>query len=236
MSIHPELQRLSLLYGDEAIERFQRARVIIFGVGGVGSWCAEALVRSGIGSITMVDADNVDPTNINRQLPATSLTVGQPKAEALARRLKEISPACRIDAIKAFYTAENANEFEIEGFDAVIDAIDSLPSKAALLLQASNLPSVKLFSSMGAARRVDPGMVKCAEFWKVKGCPLARALRDRFKRQATFPKRKFRCVYSDEPPKGEPKGTSMAVTATFGLRLAAEALNSLANTPTNTSL
>lgn len=230
MSLPPELQRTGLLYGDEAVERFVGARVIVFGVGGVGSWCAEALARSGIGALTMVDADVVDPTNINRQLPATTLTVGQPKAEVIARRVREINPSCQVKAIVDFYTADNAADFHIEDYDIVIDAIDSLPSKAALLLQATSTPGLRLFSSMGAAMKQDPGLVKTAEFWSVKGCRLARALRDRFKRQGVFPRRKFRCVYSDEAPKGEPKGTSMAVTATFGLRLAAEALNSLANT------
>lgn len=229
MSVPAELQRTALLYGPDAVERFAAARVIIFGVGGVGSWCAEALARSGIGCLTMVDADAVDATNINRQLPATTLTVGQPKAEVIARRVLEINPACRVKAIVDFYTADNAADFGVENYDIVIDAIDSLPSKATLIAQATSLPGVRLFSSMGAAMRQDPGMVKTAEFWQVKGCRLARALRDRFKRQGVFPKRKFRCVYSDEAPKGEPKGTSMAVTATFGLRLAAEALNSLAN-------
>lgn len=229
MIVPQEMQRTALLYGEDTIERFANARVIIFGVGGVGSWCVEALARSGIGTLTLVDADVVDPTNVNRQLPATTLTVGQPKAEVLAQRVREINPSCRVKSIVEFYTADNASEFHIEDYDVVIDAIDSLPSKAALLLQVTSMPGVKLFSSMGAAMKLDPGKVATAEFWSVKGCRLARALRDRFKRQGVFPKRKFRCVYSEENPKGEPKGTSMAVTATFGLRLAAEALNSIAN-------
>lgn len=228
MSIPAELQRTVLLYGPEAVERFASARVILFGVGGVGSWCAEALARTGIGHLTLVDADAVDPSNINRQLPATPLTVGQPKAEAMASRIAEVCPWCQVEAIERFYTADNADTFGIENYNVVIDAIDSVPSKATLILQATLLPGVKLFSSMGAARKTDPGMVSVAEFWKVKGCALARALRDRYKRAGTFPRRKFMCVYSEEVPKGEPKGTSVAITATFGLRLAAEALTHLA--------
>ncbi len=225
--ITEDLQRAQLLYGTEKIERLARTRALLFGVGGVGSWCAEALVRSGLGALTMVDADVVDVTNINRQCPATSLTVGLPKAQVMAERLKTIRPECEVNAIQAFYTAENQQEFHLEDYDVVIDAIDSVASKAALILQATSIPSVAFYSSMGAARRIDPTMVRHTEFWKVKGCPLARALRDKFKREETFPRRKFQCVYSEEPLSGSPKGTSMPVTATFGLTLASLAINQI---------
>lgn len=220
-------QRTILLYGEEATRRLADTRVIIFGVGGVGSWCAEALVRSGIGHITMVDADVVDPTNVNRQLPATSLTIGQPKVEVMRMRLLEINPDLDVCAIRDFYGPDNAARFPLDGYDIVVDAIDSPGSKAHLILQATSTPGVKLYSSMGAARRIDPSRVQDAEFWSVKGCPLARSLRDHFKKSEEKPRRKFRCVFSDEPPKGAPKGTSMMVTATFGLRLAALAINHL---------
>lgn len=222
-----ELQRSALLFGEEKMQRLGRARVIVFGLGGVGSWCAEALLRSGVGHLTLVDADDVDVTNINRQLPATSLTIGRPKAEVMVERLSAIRPDADIKAIVKFYTPENAAEFSLDTYDVVIDAIDSLPSKADLILRVTAMDSVRLYSSMGAARRLDPGRVSVAEFWKVRGCALARALRDRFKRGGVKPARKFSCVYSDEPVSGEPKGTSMAVTATFGLRLAALAIDSI---------
>lgn len=212
------------------MRRLADARVILFGVGGVGSWCAEGLIRSGLGHLTLVDADYVDVTNINRQLPAEPATVGQPKAEVMAERLRRLMPDAEVEAVRRFYDAETADTFAIENYDVVIDAIDSLASKAHLILRACSTPGLTLYSSMGAARRVDPGRVQVAEFWRVAGCPLARALRDRFKRESTFPARKFACVYSDEPPQGEPKGTSMPVTATFGLRLASLAINSLAKT------
>ncbi len=218
--IPEDLQRAQLLYGTEKMERMAKTRVLLFGVGGVGSWCAEALVRSGIGALTMVDADVVDVTNINRQCPATSLTIGLPKAQVMAERLKAIRPECEINAVQAFYTADNQQEFHLEEYDVVIDAIDSVASKAALILQATSIPGLRFFSSMGAARRLDPTMVRHTEFWKVRGCPLARALRDKFKREETFPHRKFQCVYSEEPISGSPKGTSMPVTAAFGLTLA----------------
>lgn len=222
-----ELQRSALLFGEEKMQRLGRARVIVFGLGGVGSWCAEALLRSGVGHLTLVDADDVDVTNINRQLPATSLTIGRPKAEVMVERFSAIRPDADIKAIVKFYTPENAAEFSLDTYDVVIDAIDSLPSKADLILRVTAMDSVRLYSSMGAARRLDPGRVSVAEFWKVRGCALARALRDRFKRGGVKPTRKFSCVYSDEPVSGEPKGTSMAVTATFGLRLAALAIDSI---------
>lgn len=222
-----ELQRAALLFGEEKMQRLGRTRVIVFGLGGVGSWCAEALLRSGVGHIMLVDADDVDVTNINRQLPATSLTVGRPKAEVMLERLNTVSPAADIKALVRFYTPENASEFELDTYDVVIDAIDSLPSKADLIMRVTAMKGVKLYSSMGAARRLDPGRVSVAEFWKVRGCALARALRDRFKQAGVKPARKFSCIYSDEPVSGEPKGTSMAVTATFGLRLAALAIDGI---------
>ncbi len=190
-------QRTELLVGGEAMKRLADTRVIIFGVGGVGSWCAESLVRSGIGHLTIVDSDRVCVTNVNRQLMATSRTVGMVKVEALCTRLKEINPHLDIDARQEIYSAETAGSFHIETYDYVIDAIDSLQNKADLILHATSL-KVKFFSSMGAALKMDPTRIHVAEFWKVTGCPLAAALRNRFKRNKVFPKRKFKCIYSDE--------------------------------------
>jgi tRNA A37 threonylcarbamoyladenosine dehydratase len=173
------------------------ARVIIFGVGGVGSWCAESLVRSGVRHITIVDSDRVCVTNINRQLMATMKTVGQVKVEALKQRLLEINPNAEIIPLQKIYSAETADSFNIEEYDYVIDAIDSLENKALLIRHATSC-KVKFFSSMGAALKLDPTKISIAEFWKVQGCPLARALRNKFKRSKQFPKRKFLCVYSPE--------------------------------------
>ena len=178
-------------------KRLQRIKVIIFGLGGVGSWCAESLVRSGVSHITLVDSDRVDVTNINRQLPATSSTVGQVKVDVMKNRLMDINPDAEIMAIRRFYTEETADEFDLSQYDYVIDAIDSLKDKALLILRATN-SEAKLFSSMGAALKVDAGKISVAEFWKVQGCPLAAALRRKFKRSGQFPRRKFKCVYSPE--------------------------------------
>ena len=237
-------RRSELLLGNEAMERIAQKRVIIFGVGGVGSWCAESLVRSGIRQLTIVDSDRVCITNINRQLMATTKTVGQVKVKALKERLLSINPAAEITALQKIFTEETAGEFHLEDYDYIIDAIDSLKDKAALILLATSFPPTgedrrgpKFFSSMGAALKLDPTRIQITEFWKVKGDPLARALRNKFKKEKLFPKRKFQCVYSDElltnqgtpsdedevpSPFNKPQtnGSLAHITAIFGFMLA----------------
>ncbi len=195
---------MALLVGEEVMNRINSQRVIIFGVGGVGSWCAESLVRNGIRHLTIVDSDRVCVTNVNRQLQATTKTVGQVKVEVLKERLLDINPQAEINAMQEIYSAENAEKFHLEEYDYIIDAIDSLEHKARLILHATECPG-KLYSAMGAALKMDPSKVSVTEFWKVQGCPLARALRKRFKRIGEYPRRKFQCVYSPEvlPNKGE---------------------------------
>ena len=183
--------------GDEAMERIAAAKVILFGVGGVGSWCAESLVRTGIRQLTIVDSDRVAVSNINRQLMATTETVGRVKVEALKERLLTINPHAEITAIENIFTEETANEFHLDDYDYIIDAIDSLSDKM-LLIEMACQTKARFFASMGAALKMDPTRIQVAEFWKVKGDPLARALRNRFKRLKRFPKRKFLCVFSDE--------------------------------------
>ena len=190
-------RRTELLLGDEMTAHLSTKRVIIFGTGGVGSWCAESLVRTGICHLTIVDSDRVCITNVNRQLMATMKTVGKVKVDALRERLLSINPKADIIAIQQIYSAETAGEFHLEDYDYVIDAIDSLKDKALLILNACASKTV-FFSSMGAALKLDPTRIQVAEFWKVKGDPLARALRRRFKSRNELPRRKFMCVYSDE--------------------------------------
>lgn len=210
--------RVELLTGSDAMERITRSRVILFGIGGVGSWTAEALVRSGIGHLTIVDADNVAYTNINRQLMATHSTVGMPKTEALRERLLDINPEASVTCVTGIYSEVTSGEFDLDSYDYVIDAIDSLAHKTTLILNACR-SKARLFSSMGAARKMDPTRIAVAEFWKVKGCPLAAALRRRFKRGGVMPRKKFRCVYSDElvPNAGESEISSdTSGTMTYG--------------------
>ena len=220
-------QRSELLLGEEAMSRIAEKRVIIFGVGGVGSWCAESLIRSGIRKLTIVDSDRVCITNINRQLMATTKTVGQVKVDALKERLLTINPLAEITALQQIFTAETAESFGLDSYDYIIDAIDSLKDKALLILMATSTKA-QFFSSMGAALKLDPTRIKIIEFWKVKGDPLARALRNRFKRDKQFPKRKFQCVYSDEllenrqpiDPEDKGNGSIAHITAIFGFMLA----------------
>lgn len=189
--------RAELLLGSDVMEAVVGTRAIVFGVGGVGSWCAECLVRSGVGKLTIVDSDRVCVTNINRQLMATTKTVGQVKVEVLEKRLLEINPDAEITALQKIYDQETADEFDLNQYDYIIDAIDSLKDKALLILRACQTRAV-FFSSMGAALKMDPTQIRVAEFWKVRGCPLGAALRKKFKHMKVKPVHKFRCVYSEE--------------------------------------
>lgn len=190
-------RREELLLGADMMEVIASKRVIIFGVGGVGSWCAESLVRSGIEQLTIVDSDRVCMTNVNRQLMATTKTVGKVKVDVLKERLLDINPAANITAIQDIYSAETAESFHLSSYDYIVDAIDSLKDKADLILRATKTDA-KFFASMGAALKMDPTKISVAEFWKVKGCPLAAALRRKFKHNKSFPSKKFPCVYSEE--------------------------------------
>lgn len=201
-------QRTELLLGKEFIEKAATKKVIIFGLGGVGSWCAETLVRSGIGHITLVDSDLVGETNINRQLMATTKTVGLPKVELLRERFLEINPLLEVVAIQKIYEPATHDFFRIDTFDFIIDAIDSLANKVYLIQKATETDAV-FVSSMGAALKTDPTRIKIAEFWKVQGCSLAASLRSRLKK-AGLPAKKFVCVYSDE--KRENRGEEIKIS------------------------
>lgn len=233
--------RTRLLLGEEAMTAIKSARIAVFGVGGVGSWVAECLVRSGVHHLAIIDSDTVDVTNVNRQMPATSLTIGEVKVEAAKRRLLEINPDADIVAHRLFYTSETAGLINLDDFDYVVDAIDSLKDKALLILNATR-SGAKLFSSMGAALKLDPAKIGVAEFWNVKGCPLARALRQKFKKEKTFPARKFKCVYSEEllankgttdetcSYKASINGSIAHITAIFGMTLAGEIIMDIVRT------
>jgi tRNA A37 threonylcarbamoyladenosine dehydratase len=158
------------------MEALARLRVIVFGVGGVGSWCAEALARSGAGHIALVDSDTVCVTNINRQVQATAATVGQFKVAALKKRLLEINPACNVTAYGKVFSRETAPSFGIEDADYVIDAIDSISHKLDLI-EHTVTAGIPLFSSMGMAQKLDPTRIKTADIWDTRGCPLARLVR-----------------------------------------------------------
>ncbi len=239
--------RAVLMLGDDAMARLKAARVAVFGLGGVGGWCAESLVRSGVGHLMLVDSDRVAESNINRQVMATTKTVGRVKVEALAERLREINPAIKLDVRAEVYNESTAATFNLENFDYVIDAIDSLAEKAALIRHALSLPSVTLFASMGAALKMDPFQIRASAFNKVEGDGLARALRRKFKETGGIPERKFVCVWSPEhlenrgvmPPvedadtwsarKARINGTLAHTTAAFGFALASLVIRDLAD-------
>lgn len=195
-NINEIFQRTELLLGKDYLKRTAEKQVILFGVGGVGSWCAEMLIRSGIEHLTIVDSDCVAISNINRQLMATTKTVGLVKVEVLKQRLLEINPDAEIVALQKIYSPETHEFFKIDTYDFIIDAIDSLSNKVYLIQQATKTDA-HFFSSMGAALKIDPTRIRVAEFWKVAGCPLAAALRHRIKKSGGLEK-KFMCVYSDE--------------------------------------
>lgn len=228
------LDRVGLLVGEDVLARLGEVRVLLFGVGGVGSWCAEGLVRSGVRHLTLVDADVISESNVGRQLMALPRTVGEVKVEALRERLLEIAPDAEITALQKVFTAETAGEFAMDEYDYIIDAIDSLKDKAELILRATRTPAV-FFCAMGAALKVDPTQVRVGEFWNVRGCPLGAALRKKFKQNHTWPGHKFRCVYDEEvlPNRGgvgqaetelfnkaQINGSLAHITAIFGMTLA----------------
>jgi len=192
---HSIFERLSLLTGKEGLEKLLRAKVLVFGAGGVGSWAAEALVRSGIGKIGIIDNDTVCASNINRQVEATTLTIGEPKASTLKKRLLEINPECEIASYNELFCLEKKNLFGIENADYVIDAIDILNHKLDLIETVYNA-GVTLFSSMGMAHKVDPSQIKTTSIWKTEGCPLARLVRQGLRKRGFSGD--FTAVYSKE--------------------------------------
>lgn len=235
----PAFIRTERLVGAEAMDRISKARVLLFGVGGVGSWCAEGLVRSGVEHLTIVDSDEVSESNINRQLMATVHTIGHPKVEALKEHLLRINPEADIIALQQTYSDENYADFRMDEYDCIIDAIDSLKDKASLILRAT-ATKAKFYSSMGAALKTDPRQVRVAEFWEVRGCPLGAALRKKLRREKNIPSKPFLCVYDEEvlPNAGESaeapdhgkavvNGTMAHITAIFGFTLSGLALEDI---------
>jgi tRNA A37 threonylcarbamoyladenosine dehydratase len=222
--------------------------VLIFGAGGVGSWCAEALVRSSIGKIGIVDYDTVNASNVNRQVQATSRTLGRPKVEALRRRLLEINPDCEVTVRAKLFSRETAAEFGIDKADYAIDAIDTFPHKLDLI-EFLFSAGVKFFSSMGMACKIDPTRIRTGNIWETKGCALAKLVRYNLRKRGFTGS--FTVVYSDEQPvsaslsppenpveqsidecdtggKKRINGSSVTVTAPAGMALASLVLRDIA--------
>ena len=203
--------------GQAAFDKLQNARVILFGAGGVGGWCAEVLIRTGLMHLTIVDFDVVNPSNINRQVVATRTNIGQPKVEELRKRLLLLNPDADISALGIRYGYATDTQFDFNQYDYIIDAIDSVADKVLLLNRATESKAT-VFSSMGAGRKLDTTAIRVSEFRKVEGCPLARALRTKMKHENIFPKKKFLCVWS--PELSAEKGTIAPVVGVFGMTLA----------------
>lgn len=238
VTVLPQFERTRILLGDEGIAALAGKHVFLAGLGGVGSYCAEALARAGIGRLTLVDHDVVAPSNINRQLPALLSTVGRSKAEVMAERIRDINPSCQLTVLREFITTENVTAIVPGDVDYVIDAIDSLACKVALVA-TSRQRGLKVASSMGAGNKLDPARIRLADISKTSVCPLARVMRKRLQRLHIH--KGVLTVFSDEvgrpplPPvpvdgPGRPRavnGTISYMPPLFGMMLAGAVIKEL---------
>lgn len=188
--------RTALLLGDEALARLKKARIAVFGVGGVGGYAVEALARSGVGALDLIDNDTVAQSNINRQIIALNSTVGQYKADAAAKRVLDINPECDVRAVKVFYMPETADEFDFTRYDYIIDAIDTVTGKLALARQAQD-SGTPIISCMGAGNKLDPTAFEVADIYDTSICPLARIMRKECRSRGI---KRLKVVYSKEMP------------------------------------
>lgn len=228
------LERSLPLIGKDGEEKLNKASVIVFGVGGVGSWCAEALARSGIGKITVVDGDTVSETNRNRQAIALCSTVGKKKAKVCAERLKDINPDCEINGIDLFYSAETKDSIELSDYDFIADCIDTVSSKLVLIKEAND-KNIPIISSMGTGNRLDPSKIVVKDVFETSGDGLARVMRKELRARSIS---QLTVVCSSEAPGACSEGrneetrratpsSSFFVPATAGIRIAYEIVNSL---------
>ena len=191
-----QFSRTQLLLGTEAMEKLKRARVAVFGIGGVGGYVCEALVRSGVGAFDLVDDDKVCLTNLNRQIIATRKTVGKYKVEVMRTRILEINPDCDVRVHQCFYLPETADQFNFSDYDYVVDAVDTVTAKVTLVLEAQKA-GVPIISCMGAGNKLDPTRFRVADIYKTSGCPLARVMRTALRKRGV---KHLKVVYSDEIP------------------------------------
>ena len=191
-----QFSRTELLLGKEAMERLENSRVAVFGVGGVGGYVCEALVRSGVGAFDLIDDDKVCLTNLNRQIIATRKTVGKYKVDVMKERILEINPKADVRIHKTFFLPENADEFPFEEYDYVVDAVDTVTAKLELVMKAKE-KNIPIISSMGAGNKLDASAFKVADIYKTKVCPLAKVMRRELKKRGI---KKLKVVYSEEQP------------------------------------
>ncbi len=230
-----QFERTGLLLGKEAVEKLQEKRVAVFGVGGVGGFATEALVRSGIGKIDIIDKDVVSETNLNRQLIATTKTIGQPKVLVMKERIQDINPDCKVYAHECFYLPDTANQFAFEEYDYIIDAVDTVTAKLELVMRAKEA-GVPIISSMGAGNKLDPTRFEVADISKTSVCPLAKVMRRELRKRGVT---HLKVVYSkEEPLKPKEKisdgskrvlpGSVAFVPSVAGLIIAGEVIKDLA--------
>lgn len=189
--------RTRLLIGDEPVERLKNAKVAVFGVGGVGGFCVESLARAGVGTLHLYDDDTVSESNLNRQIAALHSTLGQPKAEVMARRVMDINPSCQVKAIRMFYLPQNAHEVDLKQYDYVVDCIDTVAAKLDLAERCIAL-QVKIISAMGSGNKLDPTAFQITDISKTQGCPLARVMRKELRKRGI---EHLKVVYSTELPR-----------------------------------
>ena len=188
--------RTQLLLGKEAMDKLKNSRVAVFGIGGVGGYVCEALVRSGVGHFDLIDDDKVCLTNLNRQIIATRKTVGQYKTDVMKERMLDINPDIEVNVHKCFFLPENAEEFPFDQYDYVVDAVDTVTAKIELVMKAKEM-EVPIISSMGAGNKLDPSAFRVADIYKTKMCPLAKVMRRELKQRGV---KKLKVVYSEEKP------------------------------------
>lgn len=191
-----QFSRTQLLLGKEAMDKLQNSRVAVFGIGGVGGYVCEALVRSGVGEFDLVDDDKVCLTNLNRQIIATRKTVGKYKTEVMKERILEINPDAKVNIHNCFFLPENADDFPFEEYDYVVDAVDTVTAKISLVMKCQEM-NIPIISCMGAGNKMDASAFKVADIYKTKVCPLAKVMRRELKKRGI---KKLKVVYSEEKP------------------------------------
>ena len=230
-----QFTRTELLFGQDAINKLSQSRVAVFGIGGVGGYTVEALARSGIGELDLIDNDSVSLTNINRQIIATHNTIGEFKVDVMKKRILEINPNIQVKTYKTFFTSQNSNEFTFNKYDYIVDAIDTVSSKIELVIKANEV-NVPIISSMGAGNKVDPTAFEVCDIYKTSVCPLAKVMRYELKKRGI---KKLKVVYSKEKPltpliseetvigRRQIPGSTAFVPSVVGLIIAGEVIKDL---------
>ncbi|MGN0368704.1 MAG: ThiF family adenylyltransferase [Wujia sp.] len=229
------LERTTLLIGGDGVERLRHARVAVFGIGGVGGYVAEALARSGVGKLDLIDKDVVSASNINRQIIALTSTVGRPKVEVMRERIADINPNCEVRCYQTFYLPETADNFDFTQYDYVVDAVDTVTAKITLIMEAKE-KKIPVISCMGAGNKLDPTAFRVTDIYKTSVCPLAKVMRRELKKRDVSD---LKVVYSEEIPQNsglfdengkQIPGSIAFVPSVAGLILASEVIRDLAFT------